>query len=56
MKNKYLALLANYNDSPEVRIIRLHGREDEHQVAASFGLDLDKCEWMVGEMDLSINI
>lgn len=56
MSNKYLAVLANYDDNPRVHIIRLHDREKPEQIAKSVGLDLDKCEWMAGDFDISLCI
>lgn len=57
MKQKYLAVLDN-NETPRVIILPLVSDNDEEieQVAQDNDLDLDKCEWMAGEMEIAINI
>jgi len=56
MKNKYLAVLANCDDNPRIQIIRLHKGETPEGVADALGFDLDKCEWMAGDFDISMCI
>ncbi len=57
MKNKYLAVLDN-SEKPRVIILPIvSGDEDEIRIVAEDnGLDLDKCEWMAGEMEINLNI
>jgi hypothetical protein len=57
MQNKYLAVLDN-NEKPRVVILPIvSGDEGEIRIVAEDnGLDLDKCEWMAGEMEINLNI
>ena len=57
MQNKYLAALDN-NEKPRVIILPIvSDDEDEIRIVAEDnGLDLDKCEWMAGGMEININI
>lgn len=57
MKQNYLAVLDN-NENPRVIILPI-ASDDEDEiriVAEDNGLDLDKCEWMAGAMEISINL
>ena len=57
MQNKYLVVLDN-NENPRVIILPIvSDDEDEIRIVAEDnGLDLDKCEWMAGEMEIAVNI
>lgn len=57
MQKKYLAVLDN-NEKPRVIILPIvSDDEDEISIVAEDnGLDLDKCEWMAGEMEINLNI
>jgi len=57
MQNKYLAVIDN-NEKPRVIILPIVSDDEEETriVAEDNGLDLDKCEWMAGEMEININI
>jgi hypothetical protein len=57
MKQNYLAVLDN-NETPRAIILPLVSDDEDEirQVAEDNGFDLDKCEWMAGEMEIGINI
>ena len=57
MKRNYLAVLDN-NEHPRVIILPLVSDEEREiqLVAEDNGLDLNKVEWMAGEMEINIKL